>query len=64
LIGKYPENGPLRRAECHNEIRWELTKCSYQKQKESKYLDNVRAATGILIDEVGNYQPLKDDDVP
>jgi hypothetical protein len=64
LIGKYPENESLRTAECHNEIRRELANCSYQNQKEFKYLDTLRAATEILIDRVGNYQPLKDDDVP
>lgn len=64
MIGKYPENGPLKTAECHNEIRRELANCSCQNQKESKYLDTMRAATGILVDQVGNYQPLKDDDVP
>lgn len=63
MIEKYPENGPLRTAESRNEIRQELANCSYQNQKETKYLDRVRAATGILIDQVGNYQPLKDDDV-
>jgi hypothetical protein len=57
-------NGPLREAECNNEIIRDLANCSYQNQKESKYLDTVRAATGILIDQVGNYQPLKDDKVP
>jgi len=64
LIEKYPENESLRTAECHNEIRRELANCIYQNQKESKYLDTLRAATEILIDRVGNYQPLKDDDVP